>query len=115
MTRRTRVPIDTKHLIELTNADLAADYTQLRRIVHKLARELEQAGETAAATELRASIKKSGVPLRASGYMESLPVDAKSRLPLVEEQPWPSNPIFLNETAARTFADFISDVENIDQ
>lgn len=109
------MPIDAKYLIELTNAALAADYTQLRRVVHKVARELEQAGESAAATELRAAIKKSGVPLRASGYMESLPVDAKSRLPLVEEQPWPGSPIFLDETASRTFSDFISDVENVDQ
>jgi SpoVK/Ycf46/Vps4 family AAA+-type ATPase len=46
--------------------------------------------------------------------MESLPVDSKSRLPLVEEQPWPSNPIFLNDEASRTFHDFLADVENID-
>jgi SpoVK/Ycf46/Vps4 family AAA+-type ATPase len=109
------VAIDPKLLVELTEAALAADYTRLRRIVHKAARELELAGDTAAATELRAAIRKSGVPLRASGYMESLPVDAKSRLPLVEEQPWPSNPVFLNEAALRMFNDFVSDVENIDQ
>ncbi len=60
-------------------------------------------------------IKKRGVPLRASGYMESLPVDAKSRLPLVEEQSWPGNPLFLNDEATRTFQDFIGDVENIDK
>jgi hypothetical protein len=109
------VPIDTKHLIELTEAALAADYTRVRRVVQKIARELEQAGEREIATKLRAVVRKSGAPLRASGYMESLPVDSKSRLPLIEEQAWPSNPIFLNDDAKRTFFDFISDVENIDQ
>jgi hypothetical protein len=103
-----------KYLIELTDAALAADYTRVRRAASALARELEKAGDETAAKELRAVVKKRGVPLRASGYMETLPVDAKSRLPLVEEQAWPGNPIFLNDRASRTFVDFLSDVENVD-
>ncbi len=106
--------IDPKHLVELTDAALAADYTRVRRAANALARELEGAGDEAAAKELRAIVKKRGVPLRGSGYMETLPVDSKSRLPLIEEQVWPSNPIFLNEDALRTFQDFLSDVENVD-
>lgn len=109
------MPIDPKDLIELIDAALAADYTRVRRMATGAARALEKDGAVDAATELRALIKKRGVPLRASGYMESLPVDAKSRLPLVEEQPWPGNPLFLNEEAARTFHDFLGDVENIDK
>jgi SpoVK/Ycf46/Vps4 family AAA+-type ATPase len=111
---RNGVPIDSKHLIELTDAALAADYTRVRRAANALARDLESAGDEAAAKQLRAVVKKRGVPLRASGYMESLPVDSKSRLPLIEEQVWPSNPIFLNDDASRTFRDFLSDVENVD-
>jgi len=114
MTGRNSVPIDPKHLIELTDAALAADYTRVRRAANLLARELEKTGDEAAAKELRAVVKKRGVPLRTSGYMETLPVDSKSRLPLVEEQAWPSNPIFLNDEASRTFRDFLSDVENVD-
>lgn len=106
--------IDPKHLVELTDAALAADYTRVRRAANALARELEGAGDEAAAKELRAIVKKRGVPLRGSGYMETLPVNSKSRLPLIEEQVWPSNPIFLNEDALRTFQDFLSDVENVD-
>jgi SpoVK/Ycf46/Vps4 family AAA+-type ATPase len=109
------VPIDPKSLIELTDAALAADYTRVRRAANALVRDLSKDGDEATANELRALVKKRGVPLRASGYMETLPVDAKSRLPLVEEQPWPSNPVFLNETAARTFQDFLSDVEHVDE
>ncbi len=109
------MPIDPKFLIELTDAALAADYTRVRRAANVLARELSKDGDEVAANELRAVVKKRGVPLRTSGYMETLPVDAKSRLPLVEEQTWPSNPVFLNETAARTFQDFLSDVEHVDE
>ena len=82
----TRVPIDPKDLIELIDAALSADYTRVRRAANGTARALEKDGDIEAAKEVRAMVKKRGVPLRASGYMESLPVDTKSRLPLVEEQ-----------------------------
>jgi SpoVK/Ycf46/Vps4 family AAA+-type ATPase len=106
--------MDPKHLIELVDAALAADYTRVRRAASALARDLAKEGNEAAARELRAVVKKRGVPLRTSGYMESLPVDSKSRLPLIEEQAWPSTPIFLNDSALRTFQDFLSDVQHID-
>ncbi|MDA9408905.1 ATP-binding protein [Bradyrhizobium sp. CCBAU 45384] len=109
------MPLDPKHLIELTDAALAADYTRVRRVAGNLARELAKAGDEGAAKELRALIRKRGVPLRASGYVETLPVDSKSRLPLVEEQPWPANPLFLNEEGNRVFRDFLTDTQHIDE
>jgi len=42
-------------------------------------------------------------------------VDAKSRLPLVEEQPWPSTPIFLDEAARQVFQDFLADTHHIEE
>jgi len=109
------VPIDPKELIELAEAAFAADYTRVRRAVNAVAKGLERDGELGSAKELRAMVRKRGVPLRASGYVESLPVDAKSRLPLVEEQSSPENPLFLDDDAARTFHDFIADVQNVDR
>ena len=106
--------IDPKQLIELTDAALAADYTRVRRAAHALARDFSKAGNDEIAKALRAIVKKRGVPLRTSGYVESLPVDSKSRLPLVEEQEWPNNPIFLNDDACRTFSDFLADVAHVD-
>lgn len=103
-----------KSLLELTDAALSADYTRVKRAVTAIARDLEKAGLSGDAKELRAMIRKRGVPLRASGYVEQLPVDAKSRLPLVDERPWPGTPIFLNEGAWHTFRDFIADVQHLD-
>jgi KaiC/GvpD/RAD55 family RecA-like ATPase len=108
------VPLDPKQLIELTDAALAADYTRVRRAANTLARALADQGDEISAKAIRALVKKRGVPLRASGYMETLPVDAKSRLPLIEEHSWPSSPIFLNDRANGTFRDFLSDVEHVD-
>jgi MoxR-like ATPase len=105
---------ELRKVIELTDAALAADYTRVRRVANAMARDLAQAGEEALAKELQALVRRRGVPLRASGYVETLPVDAKSRLPLVEEQPWPESPIFLNEEAWATFGDFIADGRRIE-
>jgi MoxR-like ATPase len=109
------VPTDPKILVELTDAALAADYTRVKRAVSMLARELTKEGHDAAAKELRALIRKRGVPLKASGYVETLPVDSKSRLPLVEERSWPDTPVFLNENAWRIFGDFMADVHHVEE
>ncbi|MBT9371372.1 ATP-binding protein [Rhizobium sp. CSW-27] len=106
--------IEMKNVLELADAALSADYTRVRRAANALARDLDKNGETSIAKELKALVRKRGVPLKASGYMESLPVDSKSRLPLVEEQTWPDTPIFLNESGWRVFSDFIADARRID-
>lgn len=107
--------IGPKHVIELTDAALSADYTRVRRVASLIARGLAAAGEETAARTLRALVRKRGVPLRASGYVESLPVDAKSRLPLVEEQQWPDTPLFLTSQDSHSLRDFLSDVRHIDK
>ena len=105
--------VDPKNVIELTDAALAADYTRVRRAANLIARELTKAGKEAAAKELRSLVRKRGVPLRASGYLETLPVDSKSRLPLVEEQPYPEAPVFLGTEANRIFHDFLTDAQHV--
>ena len=107
--------IEPEHVIELTDAALSADYTRVRRAASLIARGLTVAGEEAVARTLRSLIRKRGVPLRASGYVESLPVDAKSRLPLVEEQQWPDTPLFLTSHHSRTLRDFLGDVRHVDK
>ena len=107
--------VDPKILIELTDAALAADYTRVRRAANLIAGELTKAGEQDAAKRLRSLVRKRGVPLRASGYIEALPVDSKSRLPLVEEQPCPEAPIFLGREANGIFHDFLRDSQHVDE
>lgn len=105
--------IERSDVLELLDAALAADYTRVKRAGGRIAQSL--VGEDpATAKEMRALIRRKGVPLRTSGYAETLPVDTKSRLPLVEEQPWPTSPLFLSGGAASTFDAFIEDVKNGD-
>ena len=53
--------------------------------------------------------------MKTSGHMETIPVDAKSRLPLVEEENWPSTPLFLEDSTRQTFETFLTDIQNSDK
>lgn len=55
------------------------------------------------------------MPLRSSGYSDSLPVDPKSRMPLVEEHQWPVTPLFLEESEQETFNTFVASVKHQDK
>ena len=104
--------VKVEKVVELLEAALAADYTRLRRVGNRIARALAESGDPESAHRLRALLHKREVPLRTSGYMEAVPIDVKSRQPLVEEQNWPSGPIFLDEAAHNTFGAFLTDARH---
>jgi ATPase family protein associated with various cellular activities (AAA) len=72
---------------------------------------LEQ-GDERAAKRLRTFARRKGVSLQTSGTHHSLPLDGGSRLPLVDEEPWPSVPIILNSESEGVIKGFLSDVQN---
>jgi hypothetical protein len=100
-------------LVEFAEAALAADYSRLRRVGQSLAREIEETNPDEA-RRFRLALNRKGVPLQASGFTEMLPVDSKSRLPLVEEHPWPTTPVFLNAVGREQFGAFLEDVANFE-
>ncbi len=93
---------------EFAEAAMAADYTRLRRVGQRIATAMA-ADHAEAARRVRLAIGKKGVPLQAAGFTETLPVDGKSRLPLVEEHAWPTVPCMLPEAARNTFQAFMED------
>lgn len=100
-------------LIDFAEAALAADYSRLRKAGQRLAKAIEE-DDREGARRLRLALNRKGVPLQASGFTEMLPLDGKSRLPLVEEHQWPSAPVLLDERAQRQFVDFLTDVTHFD-
>lgn len=104
--------VDKSLVIKLFEAALGADYTTVRRIGGRIARDLAEV-DADSAKVLQALLRKRGVPLQASGYVEAVPRDAGSRLPLVEEISWPTSPLFLNTDAGHTIEQFIEDANNI--
>ena len=107
--------VDIERVVELLEAALAADYTRLRRVGNRIAHTLAESNDLESAHRLRALLRKREVPLRASGYIEAVPIDAKSRQPLVEEQSWPSGPVFLDYEAQHILGTFLSDAHHADE
>lgn len=107
--------IDTKTLITLLQAAMSADYTQVRRTANGLSKQLLDAKDIDGARAVQAIVRKKGVPLQTSGYVETLPVDAGTRLPLLEEGVAPTTPVILDEAAGHVVGQFIEDAQNHDQ
>jgi hypothetical protein len=101
-------------IVELIEASLDANYTEVKSIGGRIAKSLSST-DLEVAQQIKSIIRRKGVPLRNSGYMESLPVDPKSRMPLVEEQAWPVSPLFIDEETMNVFDTFISDVKHVDE
>jgi SpoVK/Ycf46/Vps4 family AAA+-type ATPase len=101
--------------VRLVEVSLGADFTEVRRIGNALSRYLESSGDLEKAHRVRSLLRRKATPLRASGHLETLPVDTKSRMPLIEELPWPETPIFLSESSNETFRRFIEEVENTEK
>ncbi|MAX31830.1 MAG: ATPase [Halomonadaceae bacterium] len=101
-------------LVSLVAASLDANYTDVRKAATSIAQLLNKE-DAEAAKQIKSLIRKKGVPLRSSGYVEKLPTDAKSKLDLVEESSWPLTPVFLGEVEKNVFDTFVEDVSNSDR
>jgi DNA polymerase III delta prime subunit len=111
---KSDILIDSDRLVELLDAALSADYARVRRVGGELAKLCRDQGQEATAKHLQSFIRRKGVPLQTSGIQQSMPVDGASRLPLLEEAPWASSPVFLNSDTEITIKRFLSDVHNSD-
>src|SRR6202008_2746495 len=99
---KSEIKIDSSVLISLVDSALSADYTSIRRKINELARACLEQGDEAAAKRLTSLSRRKGLPLQTSGVHEMLPVDGASRLPLIDEEPWPTKPVVLNEQVRGT-------------
>ncbi|WP_144113237.1 AAA family ATPase [Paraburkholderia sp. BCC1886] len=93
---------------------MSADYDRIRHVGQRLCKELATQ-DAEGARLLKQAIGRKGVPLRAAGYSEALPVDNKSRLPLLEAHDTPDVPIFLDERGKSSFDAFLADATHFDK
>lgn len=107
------IAIAENDLMGLIEGALNADYTVVRQVCSKIAKDC-MAASPEVSKRIKLATRRNGVPLRAAGYSESLPVDPKSRGALVEELPWPTSPIFLDGTLKHTFDSFIASAKKYD-
>lgn len=109
---KQQISIDGSRLADLIDTALSADYAKLKRIGSEVAQICLEQGQDDIAKRLKTILRRRGVPLQTSGAQASLPVDGGSRLPLIEEEPWPSTPVILNDDTAGIITRFIHDNEN---
>lgn len=109
---KNELKINKDALLELIDAAFAADYTRVRRLSGEFAALCKEQGDEIAAKQLRALIRRKGIPLQTSGIQHSLPVDGASRLPLIDEEPWPTTPAILNGENSAIIGRFLADVQN---
>lgn len=105
--------VDKSRIMALIEAAMSADYTGVRRIGGQIAKLLADQNDVEGAKSVQNLLRKRGVPLQSSGYAETLPRDAGSRLPLIEEGQWPTTPIVLGGAAGHTVSQFIEDAQHI--
>src|SRR5687768_6479185 len=109
---KSDIRLESSQLIELFDAALSADYVRVKRLGNELAKLCLEQGNESTAKRLQSFIRRKGVPLQTSGVHAALPVDSVSRLPLIEEEPWPSKPAILNAEAEVIVNRFIHDIRN---
>lgn len=106
--------VNQDDMIALIEAALDANYSDLRAVSNRIAKSAS-VDDIECAKKIKSVLRKKGVPLQSSGYVESLPVDPKSRAPLLEEAQWPVTPLFLDHEAKNVFQTFIADITNVEE
>ncbi|EGI6065972.1 AAA family ATPase [Salmonella enterica] len=103
--------IDNEDIVALIEASLDANYSEVRSVSNRIAKSISEY-DLDMAKKIKSILRRKGVPLRSSGYIESIPVDPKSRMPLVEEVQWPVSPLFLDKNEQDVFNAFIESVNH---
>lgn len=106
--------IVVEDIIALIEASLDANYTEVRSVSNRIAKSIS-ADDMELAKKIKSVVRRKGVPLRSSGYSDSLPIDPKSRIPLLEEHQWPVTPLFLGEEEGCIFEQFVDSVKHQDK
>jgi SpoVK/Ycf46/Vps4 family AAA+-type ATPase len=107
--------VDADTIIGLVEAAMGADYSALRRAGSQLVRRFSEEGHADHATRLRGVLRRRSAPLRTSGHVQELPLDGRSRLPLVDENPLPSTAILMEAETEAVVNRFVEDALHADR
>ena len=106
---------DADAIVGLAEAAMGADFTGVRRAGSHLVRRLTEDGQLDQAARLRGVLRRRSAPLRASGHVQELPLDGRSRLALVDEVPFPSTPVLMSLDTQAVVARFIEDATHVER
>lgn len=100
---------------DLVEAALAGDHDHVRRVAALFAQDYKGQDHREIVSRLRSAVKKRTTSLDAMRSIERLPVDNKSRIPLVEEQSWPTIPLLLEDEQGEVLARFVAEAIHAEQ
>ncbi|WP_112664037.1 AAA family ATPase [Microvirga flavescens] len=104
-----------KWFADLVDVALSGNQDAIRHIGSLFAREYRGPDRREVQGRISSAMQRRLVSLNDVRSVSQLPVDGKSRVPLVEEQPWPPIPLLLGEQAGAALSRFVAEAANSKQ
>jgi SpoVK/Ycf46/Vps4 family AAA+-type ATPase len=101
-------------IADLIDAALSGDQDHVRRVASLFAQGYSGNDRRAVVGRIQAAMKKRSVSLDQVRSVERLPVDNKTRIPLAEEQPWPTTPLLLEDDQDEILSRFVGEAKHAD-
>ncbi len=100
-------------VIELVEAALAGNAKEIRSSANAFVQNFSKNKDKESALKIRDLLLQYSKPVKASNFQNQIPKDFKTGTPLLEEQKWPTSPLFLDKVAYQGFSEFLRDAKNI--
>lgn len=101
--------------VRLLEAALDADLQAIRQLGAQFARQYKADDRREVQGRIGHLIRRQSAPLEASRHVERLPLDQKTRMPLVEEHVWPSSPLLLEAEQEALLNRFVNEAKNAEK
>lgn len=98
---------------DLVAAATAGDKRRVAELGAAFAREYRGVDRKQIQGRIHAALQERSTPLEHARSFERLPVDNKSRQPLIEENAWPSIPLVMGEDASSLLNRFVQEVQQV--
>lgn len=99
----------------LIEAALAGDQDVVRKAGSTFAQTYQGADRREVHGRISSALRAKSTPIDQVRSVERLPVDGKTRAPLLEEQPWPTMPLVLEAEHESVLARFVSEASNAER
>ncbi|EKY30529.1 ATPase, AAA family [Brevundimonas diminuta 470-4] len=102
-------------MADLIDAAMSGDQENVRRVATLFAQGYKGGDQREVVGRIHAAVKKRTMSLDHMRSVERLPVDNKTRMPLAEEQSWPTTPLLLEDEQAEVLSRFVEEAKNAER
>lgn len=98
--------------LEIALAALEGDTAKLRKMASQITQNYQGDDQAETKTKILDLLARSPIELRPLREPDRLPIDTKSRHPLVQKEEWPTDPLILNDELAEDLELTIAEISN---